>query len=158
MTVDWQSTVFFVFQSRSERMLQHSLRAFPLGANPPVGALNAKGKLRPKARGRRPRARTCLRKGCERKYHPRSWNQRYCQEPECLRQVRRWQAARRQAKHRKHAPAKARHAQCQRAYRQRLKLASQLGQETEVTPVRGHATEAFFHFPFATGQAATNPP
>ena len=55
-----------------------------------------------------------MRKGCGREYQPRRWNQRYCQEPECLRQVRQWQAARRQAKHRQAAEAKARHAQAER--------------------------------------------
>ena len=54
-----------------------------------------------------------MRKGCGREYQPRRWNQRYCQEPECLRQVRQWQAARRQAKHRQAAEAKARHAQAE---------------------------------------------
>ena len=86
-----------------------------------MGAHHVKGKHRPKARGRRPRSRICLRKGCGRKYQPRSWNQRYCQEPECQRQVRRWQAARRQAKHRQDDDARARHAQAERARRQRAK-------------------------------------
>ena len=123
-----------------------------------MGTHHVKGKHRPKARGRRPRPRICLRKGCGRKYQPRCWNQRYCQEPECLRQVRRWQAARRQAKHRQDADAKARHAQAERARRQRAKSASQAGQSPEVTPARGHAAEVFFPFPYAIGQAATNHP
>ena len=38
----------------------------------------------------------CLRKGCGRIFHPLRWNQRYCQDPDCLRLVRRWQAAKRQ--------------------------------------------------------------
>ena len=41
-----------------------------------MGAHHVKGKHRPEARGRRPRSRICLRKGCKRKYQPRSWNQR----------------------------------------------------------------------------------
>ena len=57
----------------------------------------------------------CLRKGCGRKYQPRRWNQRYCQDPECLREVRRWQAARRQAKRRQDAASRARHAQAEKA-------------------------------------------
>ena len=40
--------------------------------------------------------RLCLRKGCGRIFDVRSGNQRYCQDPECLRQVRRWLAAKRQ--------------------------------------------------------------
>ena len=42
-------------------------------------------------RARRPRPRICLRKGCGRRYQPRCSSQRYCQDSECLRQVRRWQ-------------------------------------------------------------------
>ena len=57
-------------------------------------------------RARRPRPRICLRKGCGRKYQPRRRNQRYCQDAECLREVRRWQAARRQAKRRRDARVK----------------------------------------------------
>lgn len=41
-------------------------------------------------------ARICLRKGCAAAYDPRRWNQRFCQQPECQRLVRRWQAAKRQ--------------------------------------------------------------
>lgn len=40
--------------------------------------------------------RVCLRKGCGRIFDVRSGNQRYCQAPECLRLVDRWQAAKRQ--------------------------------------------------------------
>ena len=74
------------------------------------------------ARPRRPRLRICLRKGCGRKYQPRRWNQRYCQDPECLRLIRRWQAARRQARRRQDDAAKAQHAQAQRVRRQRAHL------------------------------------
>jgi hypothetical protein len=122
-------------------MLTHSPRAFPLGANPPVGACQGKVKHRRKARRRRPRPRICLRKGCRCKYLPRSWNQRYCQEPECRQRVRRWQAARRQAKHRRDAFARIRHAEAQHARRQRTKAASQDVQNPEVTSARGHAPE-----------------
>ena len=62
---------------------------------------------------------------CRRKYQPRCRNQRYCQEPECLRQVRRWQAARRQAKRRQDADVRAQHAQAEKERRQRAKSASQ---------------------------------
>jgi len=122
-------------------MLEHSPRASPLGAEPPVGTPHVKGKHRRKARRRRARSRICLRKGCGRKYLPRCWNQRYCLEPECQRQVRRWQAARRQATHRQNRFAKARHAQAQRAYRQQTKFASQVVRHPEVTPARGHAAK-----------------
>jgi hypothetical protein len=121
--------------------LAHSPRAFPLGDKPPMGAHHVKSKPHCPARARRPRLRLCLRKGCGRKYQPVRWNQRYCQEPECRRRVRRWQAARRQAKHRQDEFAKARHAEAQHVRRQRIKSASQGGQNPEVTSARGHAPE-----------------
>jgi len=52
------------------------------------------------ARGRRLGWRTCLRKGCGRRFQARRHNQRYCREPECLSELRRWQAAKRQHKRR----------------------------------------------------------
>jgi hypothetical protein len=103
-------------------------------------------------------ARKCLRKGCGREYQPRCWNQRYCQEPECRREVRRWQAARRQAKHRQAAEVKARHAQAERERREQAKAASQAVEHPEVAPARGHAAEAFFPLPYVIGRAATNRP
>ena len=75
-------------------------------------------KCRRRARSRRPRARICLRQGCGRKYQPRRWNQRYCQDADCLREMRRWQAARRQARRRLEAAAKAKDAEAQRGRRQ----------------------------------------
>ena len=116
------------------------------------------------ARGCRPRARVCLRKGCGCKYQPRRWNQRYCQAAECLREVRRWQAARRQTERRADAAAKARHAEAERARRDQVRSAraasaSQAAPCPEVMPARGHAAEAdgdFFRRRFATGRAATN--
>jgi len=139
-------------------MLTHSPRAFPWEKAPPVGTCQVTGKHRLPARGRRPRQRTCLRKGCRRKYRPRCSYQHYCQEPECLREVRRWQAARRQAKRRQDARVKARHAQAEKERRQRAKLASQAVEDPEVVPERGHAAEIFFHPHSAIGQAATNRP
>jgi hypothetical protein len=139
-------------------MRTHPPRAFPLGDEPPVGTCQGKGKRLPKARGRRPRLRICLRKGCGRKYQPRCWNQRYCQEPGCQRQVHRWQAARRQAERRQDDDVRAQHAQAQHARRQRAKSASQAVQHPEVAAARGHAAEPFFPLPYAIGQAATNRP
>jgi hypothetical protein len=99
-----------------------------------------------------------MRKGCGRTYQPRCWNQRYCQEPECLRQVRQWQAARRQAKHRQDAEAKGQHARAERQRRERVKTASQTVEHPEVASPRGHAAEAFFPLRCAIGQAVTSTP
>ncbi len=88
----------------------------------------------------------CLRKGCGRKYQPGRWNQRYCQDPECLRQVRRWQAARRQARRRLGEAAKAEHAEAERARRERAKSLTQPPKTPDVAAARGHAAEFFFDF------------
>ena len=98
---------------------------------------------KPNRRCRRPRPRLCLRKGCGRKYQPRRPNQRYCQDPECLRLVRRWQAARRQARRRQDDAAKIQHAQAQRARRQRAISSPQAPQNPKVAPARGHAARIF---------------
>lgn len=131
---------------------------FPLGEAAPVGSRQDKPKCPRCARVRRPRPRVCLRKGCGHKYEPRRWNQRYCQDPECRREVRRWQAARRQASRRQAAEVKAQHAEAQRVRRQRAKSASQTAKPPEVTAARGHAAKVFFRFSYATGQGAMNPP
>ena len=132
--------------------------SFPLGARPPVGACQVTKNHRCWARERRPRIRKCLRKGCRRRYQARNWNQRHCQDPECLRRVRRWQAARRQAKRRRDADVRAQHAEAERERRQRATLVSQAVDAAELTPVRGHATKPFFRFRSAIGQGATKPP
>jgi hypothetical protein len=75
-------------------------------------------------RGRRLRPRICLRQGCGRTYQPRRWNQRYCQDPDCQRQVRRWQAAKRQRKRRGDADGREKHAQTERERRKRRQAES----------------------------------
>jgi hypothetical protein len=143
-------------------MQTHSPRAFPLGVAAPVGTPHVKARCECKARARRPRLRTCLRKCCNRQYVPRRWNQRYCHDPECQREVRRWQAARRQARHREDAAARRRHAQAERERRQRAKAAPKAVESVDLAPARGHAARAaeenFFPRHSATGRAAMKPP
>ncbi len=129
--------------------------SFPLGEAPPVGACQGTRKHGCSARGRRPRPRNCLRKGCGREFQPRSWNQRYCQDPECRRQVNRWLAARRQARRRQHAEVQAQHAQAEKTRRQQAKSMSQAVDNPELTPARGHAAQNFFPPRYAIGRAAT---
>src|SRR5262249_16259906 len=88
----------------------------------------------------------------------RCHNQRYCQDPECLRQVRRWYAARRKARQRQRSDVKAKHAQDQKARRQQMKSVSQTIENAELAPARGHAAQTFFHSRYVIGQVATNPP
>lgn len=63
--------------------------------------------------------RTCLRKGCGRIFDVRSGNQRYCQDPECLRLVRRWQAAKRQRVRRQRPEVREERAAVAREVRER---------------------------------------
>lgn len=88
----------------------------------------------------------CLRKGCGRRYQPRCWNQRYCQDAECLREVRRWQAAKRQAQRRADEAVKARNAAAQRARRQSARL-PQPPKEPGAAAARGHAAKIFSPLP-----------
>jgi hypothetical protein len=125
----------------------HSPRAFPLGVAAPVGAHQVKVRPRCSPRARRPRLRPCLRKGCNRQYQPRRWNQRYCRDPDCQRQVRRWQAARRQAAHRGDAAARSRHARAEKERRQRAKVAPKAVGNVDLAPARGHAAENFWALP-----------
>jgi hypothetical protein len=113
-----------------------------------VGCCHDKPNCRRRIRLRQPRARICLRKGCKHKYTPRRWNQRYCQDPECRRLVRRWQAAKRQAKRRQDDAVKAQHAQAQRARRRRAATSPQPPPKPEVAAARGHAAKIFLPNPF----------
>jgi hypothetical protein len=63
--------------------------------------------------------RTCLRKGCGRIFDARSGNQRYCQDPECLKLVRRWQAAKRQRMRRQQPEVRENRAAAAREARER---------------------------------------
>jgi len=110
------------------------------------------------SRPRRPRPRICLRKGCGRTYQPRRWNQRYCQDPECLRLLRRWQAARRQAKRRQEEAAKAQHAQAEAARRRRVTSSTEPPQLPEVAPARGHAAKIFPPTPVCDRPGCHEPP
>jgi hypothetical protein len=103
---------------------------------------------KPNCRCRRPRTRSCLRKGCGQKFQPRRWNQRYCQDPPCLRAVRRWQAAKRQAQRRADDAIKSQHAAAQRARRQRAYSSTQPPKTPEVAAARGHAARIFLARPF----------
>jgi hypothetical protein len=66
--------------------------------------------------------RTCLRKGCGQRFQARRYNQRYCQDPQCLREVRRWQEAKRQRKCRSQPERRQRHAEAERQRRKQRAL------------------------------------
>jgi hypothetical protein len=132
--------------------------SFPLGVTAPVGTLHGTHRHSRLPRARQPRRRTCFRKGCGRKYQPRCWNQRYCQDPECLRKVRRWQAARGQAERRRDACVKARHAQAEKERRQRAKVAPKAIENSEVAPARGHAANFFYPLSLCDRPGCYEPP
>ena len=88
--------------------------------------------------------RDCLRKGCERKFVPRRGNQRYCQDKECLREVRRWLARKRQRHCRQSEEQRQRHCDQERARRARLRQAAKTSSDPNSEPqqsARGHAAE-----------------
>jgi hypothetical protein len=78
--------------------------------------------------------RVCLRKGCGREYQARSWNQRYCQDPPCLREVHRWQAAKRQQARRNCPTHRQAHAAAERQRRAHRRREGQAGVFSAETP------------------------
>ena len=93
-------------------------RAGPKGAPPPVGQQQDTSTSPVAASpGKRLAPRRCLRKGCNKVFQPRRWNQRYCQEQQCMQQLRRWQAAKRQQRHRAKLENRQRHQQAERRRR-----------------------------------------
>ncbi len=86
-------------------------RSGPHGTNTPMGQPQHRQRSRITARPLR--SRDCLRRECGRVYQPTRWNQRYCQQAECLREVRRWQAAKRQRAHRQLPANRKRHAEAE---------------------------------------------
>jgi hypothetical protein len=74
--------------------------------------------------GRRLGPRICLRRGCYRIYRARRWNQRYCEDAECRKLVRRWQAAKRQQQRRKQPEVRQAHAAAERERRARRRAAA----------------------------------
>jgi hypothetical protein len=75
---------------------------------------------RRKRRARRPRGRSCLLKGCERRFHPRQARQRYC-SAECRGKARKWSRWKAQQKYRKTRGGKQRRNGQSGRYRERVK-------------------------------------
>ena len=100
-----------------------------------------------RARGRRLGWRTCLRKGCGRRFQARRYNQRYCREPECLEALHRWQAAKRQQKRRAGPEGRRQHAEAERQRRRRKTSGADVPEECQTPataaaePARGHAAK-----------------
>jgi hypothetical protein len=77
----------------------------------------AHGRKRPV---RRSRARQCLLKGCERRFHPEHAQQRYC-SPECREAAGEWSEWKARQKYRATAAGKRKRNGQSRRYRERLK-------------------------------------
>jgi hypothetical protein len=91
--------------------------------------------------------RGCLRKGCGRRFQARRYNQRYCQDPECLREVRRWQGAKRQRKCRSQAEGRQRHVEAERERRKQRACQPPKPPESESTPAEPCAWSRSRKFP-----------
>ena len=82
-----------------------------------------KNPTNPRARragNRRPRARRCLLKGCERQFHPRQARQRYC-SAECRAEARRWSRWRAQQLYRATPAGQQKRNGQSRRYRERVR-------------------------------------
>jgi len=66
------------------------------------------------------RARRCLLKGCEQRFHPRQARQRYCSE-RCRKAARKWSRWKAQRRYRKTAPGQQKRNGQSRRYRERAK-------------------------------------
>jgi hypothetical protein len=156
--IDWRRPPGSRFGKRPRRALAALSSGCPLGEYAPVGCRHVKPKCQRCPKARRPRPRLCLRRGCGRKYQPRLWNQRYCQEPECRRLLRRWQAAQRQAQRRLDATAKAQHAEAERARRQRARALPQPAPAPADAAARGHAAKIIWPSPCCGRPGCHQPP
>lgn len=84
-----------------------------------MGQLQDNPSARPSASVHLLGSRICLRKGCGQTYQPRHWKQRYCQDSECLKEVRRWQALKRQQRRRERPEVRRQRAAEERGRRAR---------------------------------------
>ena len=110
-----------------------------------MGQIQHTKESRGRAKGWRLGWRTCLRKGCGRRFQARRHNQRYCREPECQKELHRWQAAKRQQRRRAAPEGRRQHAEAERQRRKRNATREDVPQEGQAAatvaaePARGHA-------------------
>ena len=91
----------------------------------------------------RPRARRCLLKGCEQRFHPRQAHQRYCSEG-CRKAARRWSRWKAQQRYRATAAGKQKRNGQNQRYRQRVQARKRPESEADSGPARVITTEDFF--------------
>lgn len=92
---------------------------------------------------RRPRARCCLLKGCDRCFHPRQSNQRYC-SAECRKAARKWSRWKAQQRYRATKSGKAKRSDQSRRYRERVKNPKPPDPEADNETARVITPEVFF--------------
>lgn len=99
-----------------------------------------------------PRARRCLLKGCEKRFHPRRKRQRYCSE-QCRTAARKWSRWKAQQKYRATAVGKRKRNGQSCRYRERVKKRNQTPPEEAVPEPARVITKDFFSTTAATGPA-----
>ena len=98
---------------------------------------------RPRRLARRPRARCCLLKGCEQRFHPRQARQRYCSE-RCREAARKWSRWKAQEKYRQTVAGQQKRNGQSRRYRERVKSRKAAEPEAVTEPARVITTKQFF--------------
>jgi hypothetical protein len=98
---------------------------------------------RPRRLARRPRARCCLLKGCEQRFHPRQARQRYCSE-RCREAARKWSRWKAQEKYRQTFAGQQKRNGQSRRYRERAKSRKVAEPEAVTEPARVITTKQFF--------------
>jgi len=101
----------------------------------------AAGRRRCHARGLR--ARLCLLKGCEQRFHPQQRRQRYCSE-RCRKEARRWSGWKAQQRYRETTAGREKRNGQSRRYRERVKSRKQAEAEPVSEPARVITPEHFF--------------
>jgi hypothetical protein len=116
----------------------------PMG--PPEGRTRARKNQaagRRKRRARKPRARCCLLKGCDQKFHPRHARQRYC-SAECREKARKWSRWKAQQRYRETAAGQVKRNGQSRRYRERVKSRKATDAEAVNDSARVITKEDFF--------------
>jgi hypothetical protein len=108
----------------------------------PTGHSENQGR-RPKRSPRRPRARLCLLKGCEERFHPRQAGQRYCSQG-CREAARKWSRRKAQDRYRETAAGQHKRNGQSRRYRERIKSRKPPEPEAVNEAARVITTEHFF--------------
>src|ERR1035438_6549910 len=98
---------------------------------------------RRKRLARRPRARYCLLKGCDQRFHPRHARQRYCSE-HCREEARKWSRWKAQQRYRETAAGQQKRNGQNRRYRERAKSRKTPEPEAVDDAARVITNEEFF--------------